>query len=240
MQLHWQTILQWLTHPTRVAVIDEQRSWRGIDLLVASLHVADAIERSTSARFIGVMLPTSGLFPVAAIATWMLGRTVVPLNYLLKPDDLQHVCDDSEIETIVTVKPMLDFLNEPPRGPRMLLLEGINFKSFPTLRWPALKRADDLAVLLYTSGTSGKPKGVMLTHGNLRANVEQCERWVHFDAGDSMLGVLPQFHVFGLIVLTLLPLTAGMRALYRGRSFSGSSDFGRPSSLRFPRCTTRC
>ena len=217
MSLLWQTLGQWITHPARVAVIDEQRSWRGIDLLVGSLHVASTIERTTDARVIGLMLPTSGLFPMSLMASWMLGKTVVPINYLLKPDDLQHVCDDSGIDTIITVQPMLDFLKEIPHGPRMLRLEDINFRSVPTLRWPRWNRADDLGLLLYTSGTSGRPKGVMLTHGNLAANVDQCERWVEFGYEDSMLGVLPQFHVFGLVVLTLLPMSVGMRVHYLAR-----------------------
>ena len=49
----------------------------------------------------GIMLPTSGLFPVAMMAAWMLGRTIVPLNYLLKADELAYVIGDAELDVVV-------------------------------------------------------------------------------------------------------------------------------------------
>ncbi|MEM9883808.1 MAG: AMP-binding protein, partial [Planctomycetota bacterium] len=76
---------------------------------------------------------------------------------------------------------------------------------------------DELAVLLYTSGTSGKPKGVMLTVGNSRTNIEDCLEHAGLTACDSFLGVLPQFHSFGLTVLTLLPLYGGGQVVYTAR-----------------------
>ena len=54
------------------------------------------------------MLPTSGLFPVALLAAWRLGRTVVPLNYLLSQDDLAFVIEDAELDAVITVGPMLE------------------------------------------------------------------------------------------------------------------------------------
>ena len=60
-------------------------------------------------------------------------------------------------------------------------------------------------------------KGVMLTAGNLKANVEQCIEWVNFNKRDILLGVLPQFHSFGFTVLTLLPLAVGCKVVYTAR-----------------------
>ncbi|MFW5653447.1 MAG: class I adenylate-forming enzyme family protein, partial [Planctomycetota bacterium] len=217
MSVHWSILRQQIAHPFRTAVIDDQRQWRGIDLMVASLHMASAIERKTDAQNIGIMLPTSGLFPVAALASWMLGRTVVPLNYLLKGDDLEYVCHHAELDTIVSVQPMMDFIGFHPRGVRFLKFEDINFKSIPAWKWPASIPDEELAVILYTSGTTGRPKGVMLTHANLRANVDQCVEWAHFTQRDSVLGVLPQFHSFGLTVLTLLPLARGVKVCFTAR-----------------------
>lgn len=217
MSVPWAILRQIVCHPARVMMVDDQRSWRGVDVLAGALHVAAEVERVSEARHVGIMLPTGGLFPMAALGVWMLGRTVVPLNYLLKGSDLQYVVDDSEIDTIVTVGPMLEFIGEAPRGPRLVRLDAMNFRQMPLLRWPRWLGSDELAVLLYTSGTSGKPKGVMLSHGNIAANVEQCMEWVDFNERDVILGVLPQFHVFGLTALTLLPLSHGLKVIFTAR-----------------------
>lgn len=210
MSAHWPIIRQLAAHPGRLLVADNQKTWKAFELLAAAFHVASAIERGSTAPHVGLMLPTSGLFPVAALASWMLGRVIVPLNYLLKGDDLQYVCDDAGLDAIVTVQAMLDFIGFKPRGCSIIRMEQIRFAGIPEPRWPAARGRDDLATILYTSGTSGRPKGVMLTHGNLRSNVVQCVEWAGFGPGDSMFGVLPQFHSFGLTVLTLVPLTVGL------------------------------
>lgn len=198
-------------------VRDDQREWKGYELLVASWHLAAAIERATTSKAVAVMLPTSGLFPVAALAAWSLGRTLVPLNYLLAKSDLAYVLGDAGCDTVVTVQPMLDFTEGLPEDYRPLRLEDVSFKGLPRPRLGNPLGEDDLAVLLYTSGTSGRPKGVMLTGGNLFANVVQIRDWVDFGAKDRLLGVLPQFHSFGLTVLTLLPLAIGGRAIYSAK-----------------------
>jgi long-chain acyl-CoA synthetase len=219
--VHWPMIRQLARRARAEVVRDDSRGYRGADLLVAALHVADAIERATDRAHVGLLLPTSGAMPIAALGAWMAGRVIVPLNYLLKPDELQYVVDDSEIDTIVSVGPMLDHLGAPPRVKTMLRLEDLKFKSMPSPRWPAGKAAEDLACLLYTSGTSGKPKGVMLTHGNLRASITAAVAHAEFRRGDVFLGVLPQFHCFGLIALTLVPLTIGCRVVYTARFVPG-------------------
>ena len=163
------------------------------------------------------MLPTSGLFPAAAMATWQLGRTLVPLNYLLSPSDLEYVCRDAGIDCCITVGPMMEFTGGLPPGVEPILLDRDRPRGLPPAR-RAVRRGDDaLAVLLYTSGTSGRPKGVMLSCGNLHANVRQITEYAKFDSRDSMLGVLPQFHSFGLTVLTLLPLAVGCRSIYTAK-----------------------
>jgi long-chain acyl-CoA synthetase len=213
-----------ISHPLGICIVDDQRAWRGIDLFIGALHVARAIKAATDRPHVGIMLPTSGLFPMSLIAAWMLGRTVVPLNYLLKREDLEYVINDAELDCVVTVKPMLEFVGGEagpdaalPSNVRKVMLDEMKFKGLPPFRrW---KRTPDehLAVLLYTSGTSGKPKGVMLTNRNLTSNIRQICEWVGFTHNDTLLGVLPQFHSFGLTVLTLLPLAAGPKAVYTAR-----------------------
>ncbi len=206
-----------LRHPLRVRVIDDRGSWKAYQLYVGALHAARAITQTTDADKIGLMVPTSAAFPVGMLAAWMLGRTIVPLNYLLSRDELAYVINDAGLDTVVTVKPMLDFVGGLPAGLRQIRLDEMSFGGFPPLRRAARQRDDQVAAILYTSGTSGRPKGVMLTAGNLSANIRQIVEWVGFTSVDSLMGVLPQFHSFGLTVLTILPMCVGCKVVYSAR-----------------------
>lgn len=231
MSVHWPIFRQLLRRPFRTFIVDDRRSYRGIDLLAGSLFAAEAIAARSKTQNVAIMLPTTGAFPIAALAAWMLGKTVVPLNYLLKPEELRFILEDCGADTVVTVGPMLEYLQtahkdervdaegvpEWLRGTGVLRLDKLDYTSVPEFRLPALARDEDLALLLYTSGTSGKPKGVMLTHGNVTANIEQIVEWVGFTHREVLAGVLPQFHTFGLTALTLLPLTVGCKVVYTAR-----------------------
>ncbi|MSR69755.1 MAG: long-chain fatty acid--CoA ligase [Phycisphaerales bacterium] len=208
---------QILMRPWRVAVVDDQRSWRAFELQVVAWHLAREIERVSSSERVGILLPTSGLFPAAVMAGWILGRTVVPLNYLLSKTDLEYVCADAGLDACVAVSPMIDLVGGLPKGVQAIRMDQMKFTGFPPVRFSRGRKADELALLLYTSGTSGRPKGVMLTAGNLMANIEQIVDRAKFNRTDTMLGVLPQFHTFGITVLTLLPLAIGCRAIYTAR-----------------------
>lgn len=217
MSVHWPIIRACIRSPRRVAIVDDQRSYRHVELLVAAMHVASEIERRCDATTIGILLPTSGACAIAVLAGWIAGKTVVPLNFLLKREELQFVIDDCGTDTIISATQMFEFLGYEPTAKSLVRMDQINFKSLPDLRWPASAADDDLAVLLYTSGTSGKPKGVMLTHANLSANIRQIREWVGFGPRHTLMGVLPQFHSFGLTVLTLVPLTLGCKVIYSAR-----------------------
>jgi len=92
-------------------------------------------------------------------------------------------------------------------------LESI-FVSGPGSFAPAAVDADVVASLLYTSGTTSNPKGVMLTHANLLGEVESVFRWAHVTPADAVLGVLPLFHVLSQMANLLLPLVKGARVVY--------------------------
>lgn len=206
-----------LRNPLRIATIDDRGPRKGIELVIGALHLAELIERRSRSPFVGVMLPTGSTMPMVALATWMLGRTVVPLNYVLKPEELQYIIDDCGTDIIITAGPFLEAVNQSPRVDNLVRLEEVSFAGAPEPRWPVRVSGDDLAILLYTSGTSGKPKGVMLSHRNILSNIDQCLRWVNFTDRDVLLGVIPQFHSFGLTVLTLLPLVTGCRAVFTAK-----------------------
>jgi len=214
LSVHWPIIRSLLRTPLSVRVEGEQRDWTGLRLLYAAFRLADEIEQRSKSDHVALLLPTAGVFPVAALATWILGRTVVPLNYLLARKELQYVVNHCDTDCIITVDPMLEFLGYEPTGADLLLLESVNFKRPPSPRIPARAGDSELAAILYTSGTSGFPKGVMLTHGNLSANVRQVIQRVEFSTNDKLLGTLPLFHSFGFTVLTLVPLTIGCKVVY--------------------------
>ncbi|MFG0256478.1 MAG: class I adenylate-forming enzyme family protein [Phycisphaerales bacterium JB043] len=216
MSVHIPILRRLLRHPLRVVCVDDQRTWKGFELLVATWHIAREISRRSDADHVALLLPTGGLFAPAALAGWMLGKVVVPLNYLLKPEEIDWIIEHSEVDCVVTVGPILDALGYEPKIPT-LRLDEMSFKGLPPIRRAVRKADDDLAVLLYTSGTSGRPKGVMLSHGNITSNVRQIQEFIHFTQKDIILGALPQFHSFGFTVLTMLPLMVGMKTVYTAR-----------------------
>lgn len=220
MGLLWPILRQAILKPHRVAVIDDNRRYTYGRLAAASFFVADQIDRMTQSRHVGLMLPTSGAFPVSLLGSWLARRVAVPLNYLLARDELHYVIADSDIDTVLTSELFLDFLGGPsvlPDHIRTIKLEEVDFSGFPNPRWPPPFDDSDLAVLLYTSGTSGRPKGVMLTHANLQADTEASIVHSGITEADGFLGVLPQFHSFGLTALTLIPLCVGATIVYTAR-----------------------
>src|SRR6266851_8118258 len=91
--------------------------------------------------------------------------------------------------------------------------DGI-FAKIPGSFHPVPRQPDDLASLLYTSGTTADPKGVMLTHANLLGEADAVFAWAHIGPEDAVLGVLPLFHVLSQMANLLLPLVAGTRVVY--------------------------
>jgi long-chain acyl-CoA synthetase len=210
---------QALLHPTRTAVHDDLRTWSYAKLVGGAFFLSKAIQQHTTKERVGIMLPTSGAFPAALLGAWQAGRTAVPLNYLLSKEDLHHVIRDSGLDTVFTASKLLDVVGEDmiPDGINVVRLDQLSFKGLPPVRWPAAPDDDSLAVLLYTSGTSGKPKGVMLSHRALDANVKAIIQHADLGPTNKFLGVLPQFHAFGVTALTLMPLYLGAEVIYTAR-----------------------
>src|SRR6266480_4898424 len=92
-------------------------------------------------------------------------------------------------------------------------LDALFNQQYPNFS-PVPRAPDDIASLLYTSGTTADPKGVMLTHANLLAEADAVFAWAHIGPDDAILGVLPLFHVLSQMANLLLPLVAGTRVVY--------------------------
>ncbi|HCT44403.1 MAG: hypothetical protein CMJ35_08040 [Phycisphaerae bacterium] len=206
-----------LRRPNRVLLVDDRRSYQGKELLVAGMHIADLIESHSSSPTIGLLIPTSGAMGIAAYGTWLAGRAAVPLNYLLDEPTLNYVVQDSGCDLLIASRKLTEHLGFVPKCKKIIYLEDLDFHKVPTPRTPKATSPSELAVVLYTSGTSGKPKGVMLTHKNLLSNAIQMHEHVGVQPNDVFLGVLPQFHCFGLTALTLVPMLFGCKAVYTAR-----------------------
>ena len=209
-----------IVRPRATLVVDDRGETSALRLAAGSMFLARHVERATRRPHVGLMLPTSGAFAMALLGAWLARRVAVPLNYLLGREELLHVIRDSGIDTILTSRKLLDALeiSENDTGDaKLLCLEDLSFKGLPPLRLPPRQRDDRLALLVYTSGTSGKPKGVELTFGNLQANVRDSIDFARLKRSTGFLGVLPQFHSFGITVLTLCPLVLGAKVIYTAR-----------------------
>jgi long-chain acyl-CoA synthetase len=161
------------------------------------------------------------------------GCTVVPLDTALHADQLAKLLKDSGAsavfcdarhaqasrEAVAGLKVGL-VLMDPDRMPQHSIHEHwlgnlpAIFNAGPGKFQPAPSSTDDIASLLYTSGTTADPKGVMLTHANFLGEVEAVFNWVDIGPSDALLGVLPMFHVLAQMANLLLPLVKGSRVVY--------------------------
>jgi steroid delta-isomerase-like uncharacterized protein len=151
-------------------------------------------------------------YAIAFHGVVMLGGIVTTANPLNTVDELAFQLNDTGAKFLLTVPLFLDKAKEAAAKSKVQEIfvfgEAPGATPFAELlksdgQLPAVKinPREDLAVMPYSSGTVGRPKGVMLTHYNLVAVLEQCEPVITYHAGDKVLGLLPFFHVFGMQVL---------------------------------------
>jgi acyl-[acyl-carrier-protein]-phospholipid O-acyltransferase/long-chain-fatty-acid--[acyl-carrier-protein] ligase len=177
-------------------------------------------------KAIGVLLPTANGAAVTILALMSAGRVPAMINFTAGAASIRAACRAAVIDTIVTSRAFiergrLDALIEALKADlRIVYLEdvratvtlGDKVRGLGNAYQPLVKRlADDPAVILFTSGTEGTPKGVVLTNRNLLANAAQAAARIDFGRRDKVFNVLPVFHSFGLTVGLVLPLVSGVR-----------------------------
>lgn len=200
------------------------------DLLKASLGLGRLVSRLAGpGEVVGVLLPNAGVTLAALLGMIATRRVPALLNYSAGVEGMQTGCTAARIRTILTSREFLKKarLTEKVsrlRGVRLVFLEelrsrfGIGDKLWLMgwARWFPRKmlarcRPQDPAVVLFTSGSEGKPKGVVLSHDAILANIAQIKAVIEFSNKDKFLTALPMFHAFGLTAGTLMPLLTGCR-----------------------------
>jgi long-chain acyl-CoA synthetase len=153
---------------------------------------------------VGVMLPNVPYFPVAYYGVLRLGAAVVPMNVLLKGREVEYYLEDSGAKALIAWHGFEEEarVGAAAAGVELIVVEPGEFEALMGAAEPVLEVADrdeqDTAVILYTSGTTGSPKGAELTHVNLLTNARvNVETLIKITADDRLLGALPLFHSFG-------------------------------------------
>jgi acyl-[acyl-carrier-protein]-phospholipid O-acyltransferase/long-chain-fatty-acid--[acyl-carrier-protein] ligase len=214
----------------KLATVDSTgREFKFGELLIASLLLRDRLRAQTdrSEQSIGILLPTGSGSTLANLAVTLDRRISVNLNYTAPAASVASAQEQCDIRTVLTSRKFLERLPDLPLSDNVLYLEdllvGISRREkiltylkarFLTARLliGGVKpvQADDILTILFSSGSTAEPKGVMLSHHNILSNIESFRSVVTPKREDVMLATLPFFHSFGYTVTLWFPLLSGI------------------------------
>ncbi|MDD5351038.1 MAG: AMP-binding protein, partial [Chthoniobacteraceae bacterium] len=175
---------------------------------------------------IGILLPTSNVTASVILATATAGRVPAMLNFSAGPGNIRSACRAAKVEAVVTSRKFVtearleQVIAAIAETAQVVYLEEMKEKisAWDKMRglveWnrPLVRRnPDDPAIILFTSGSEGTPKGVVLSHRNILTNAAQAAARIDFGRNDIAFNVLPLFHSFGLTAGLVLPLVWGLR-----------------------------
>lgn len=207
----------------------------GLSALTGTLLLAKKFKTLTQRKTIGLLLPTSANAMLANIATLVAGKSIVNLNYSAGEKAMLHAINQADIDTIITSEKFLKKLSSDGIETQQLK-EAVRFEYFEKttqsftlfkkistalvcriLPTDILKKlycpsqaSDEIAAIVFSSGSEDAPKGIMLSHKNIMANVKQVADVLNMQEGDIMLSNLPLFHAFGMTATQFLPLLEGI------------------------------
>ncbi len=200
-------------------------------LLMASVVFAEKVKRSSrNEECVGVLLPSSCPAVIVNLAIAITGKVIVNLNYTASKAARDLAVQECDLQSIYTSRKFLKKLPDIEERPEYIYLEDFVKEItkldrivafFKAILFP--KRvlcsqdgftADSIATIIYSSGSSGRAKGVMLSHHNIISNVEAAQMVFNIKREDSLCGVLPFFHSFGFTCTIWLPLLSGASASY--------------------------
>ena len=211
-------------HSDRVALVDETgRSFTYGELADEVARLAARLRSEIPGDTIGILLLNSQRYVVSMLAGWKAGKTVVPLNYLLPPQELGFILKDSGMSGLIASAFFEEALTKirPLFGEHGKILMADDEDFIPAGDVAREGSDRDPALFLYTSGTTGRPKGVVLTHSNLASNVESCQMAGNFNDQDNFLCLLPFFHTYAITGTILLPLLNGSKMVLVDRFVPG-------------------
>jgi len=175
---------------------------------------------------IGVMLPNANGAAVTLFAVMLAGRVPAMINFSAGLANVLAACKAAQVDTILTSRAFIEkarldaLIAGVQKAVKVVYLDDIRpsigtmdkLRGFWNCRKALVKRQPgDWAAVLFTSGSEGTPKGVVLSHRNMLANAAQAAARIDFGRQDKVFNVLPVFHSFGLTVGLILPLVSGVR-----------------------------
>jgi acyl-[acyl-carrier-protein]-phospholipid O-acyltransferase/long-chain-fatty-acid--[acyl-carrier-protein] ligase len=236
--VHRQFVHMAARHPFRKCLVDSMTNkvYRYGEVLAGTRILARLLHPLLGDEaFVGLWLPSSPGGALANLALALLGKTAVNLNYTSSAENIRSAIQQCRLRHILTSRQFLEKCPLDP-GPETQLICLEDFRSqfskverlwnfLTVLLLPAhvvekwvlgldRHRLDDLATIIFSSGSTGEPKGVMLTHRNLTANAESMIQAIDPRPSDRLLGVLPFFHSFGYTVTLWVPLQVGASTLF--------------------------
>ena len=217
----------------RAILVDgDERALTYSQLATAALALGHALKAGTKkGESIGVLLPTGAGAAISVFALSAYGRVAAMLNFTAGTQNIRAALQVARIKRIVTARRFIDLAKledleaELKAHAELIYLEDVRERltifnkaaaaigAFFPRAVAARSSPDSAAVVLFTSGTEGEPKGVALSHANILANVEQVRSHIDLHATDVVFNPLPTFHSFGLTVGALMPLFLGIRVV---------------------------
>jgi acyl-[acyl-carrier-protein]-phospholipid O-acyltransferase/long-chain-fatty-acid--[acyl-carrier-protein] ligase len=195
-------------------------------LVGAAILGAKLMPMAPEGRAIGVMLPNANGAVVTILGLMTAGRVPAMINFTAGAANLLSACRAAQIDTILSSRTFVEkarlgnVVAALEKAVKIVYLEDIRagitladkIRGLINANKPLVERKpDDWAAILFTSGSEGVPKGVVLSHRNMLANAAQAAARIDFSREDKVFNVLPVFHSFGLTVGVMLPLVFGVR-----------------------------
>ncbi len=199
----------------------------GRALTAAVLLAGEVRRKADSQKMVGLLLPATVGGALANLGVSLAGKVPVNLNFTGGKESMMYAIAQCEIRTVITSKVFLAKAKlEAPEG--SVYLEDIMAALTKSQKLRALVKArlapgrwltpqgdpDSLATVIFSSGSTGVPKGIMLSHFNLSTNVDAVLQIFSLDQHDRIVGVLPLFHSFGFMATIWLPLFTGGGVVY--------------------------